>query len=111
MRSVVDIGFRESPVDGFDVSWPRIVGFHCPVGDIVVVADPVHQDTTAERTMSAPPAMMPGSDVRQFRSGPTPLVVIEMVGWSDDIRIALRFVIARRQADFDALDFSAWIHI
>jgi hypothetical protein len=75
-------------------------------GDVVVMADPVHQDAASVGTMASPPAMMPGSHVRQFRSGAGPLVVIEMVGWRDNLRVALRFVIAGRQAYFDTLNRS-----
>lgn len=64
MRSVVNIGVGKGPADGFDFRRAGPVGSESPVSDVVVVADPVHEYSAAERTVPSPPAMVSGSHVR-----------------------------------------------
>ena len=108
MRSVVNVGVGEGPSDGFDFCRSCVVGTNGPVSDVVVMADPVHQNAASIRAVASPPAVMTSSHVRKFRSRSAPAFVVKMVRWRQNFYAALRFVIARWQADFDLFDLAEY---
>src|SRR5436190_13437888 len=101
---VIDFGLGSLPTNGFDSQGAAAVGVDRPMGNVVVMADPIHQRATAIGPIASPPAMMAGPHVGQLGSGTAPHFVIEFSRWSGDRSVSLGHVVPRRQSYLDTLD-------
>ena len=76
-RRIVYIRFREYPIDGFHDFGAARIHSQPPMGNIIMVANKVHDLTAPVGVVKTPIAMVAGKNIGELFTGAAPKIVVE----------------------------------